>query len=124
MSSSKSPASKVLVNDVFEVKEKDPDGKKFDKGQNLMATYASAQSCISHCGHTEFASCYAVSRIICHSDLYEYVMTLDVNTDIYPVDVSFLLAFAPATLCVTQLQWHNFAAVKDSSPGLQSSYCK
>ena len=32
-----------------------------------------------------------VSRIVCHSDLYEYVMTLDVNTDIYPVEVSSCL---------------------------------
>ncbi|KAK9863380.1 hypothetical protein WJX84_008004 [Apatococcus fuscideae] len=57
-------AAKTLVNDVFEVKEKDPDGKKFDK----------------------------VSRIICHSDLYEFVMTLDINIDIYPVEVGDKLA--------------------------------
>ena len=33
MQTTKAQAAKTLVQDVFEVKEKDPDGKKFDKGQ-------------------------------------------------------------------------------------------
>lgn len=49
-----------ILEDIFEVLEKDPDGKKFDK----------------------------VSRIKCRSDLYEMDMILDVNVDIYPIDVS------------------------------------
>ncbi|KAK9838978.1 hypothetical protein WJX74_007112 [Apatococcus lobatus] len=69
MQTTKPQAAKTLVNDVFEVKEKDPDGKKFDK----------------------------VSRIICHSDLYEFVMTLDVNTDIYPVEMGDKLTMVLTT---------------------------
>ncbi|GAB4822226.1 hypothetical protein N2152v2_009272 [Parachlorella kessleri] len=53
-----------ILDDIFEVLEKDPDGKKFDK----------------------------VSRIKCRSDLYEMDLILDVNVDIYPIEVSEKLA--------------------------------
>eukprot|EP01089_Gocevia_fonbrunei_P003482 TRINITY_DN13463_c0_g1_i1.p1 TRINITY_DN13463_c0_g1~~TRINITY_DN13463_c0_g1_i1.p1 ORF type:complete len:155 (+),score=34.75 TRINITY_DN13463_c0_g1_i1:72-536(+) len=49
-----------LFEDIFEVKNKDPDGKKFDR----------------------------VSRIECHSENYEMKLILDVNTDIYPVEIN------------------------------------
>lgn len=51
--------SRELFNDIFEVLEKDPDGKQFDK----------------------------VSRFRCHSDLFGMGLMLDINTDIYPVKV-------------------------------------
>ncbi|KAL6785442.1 RPB8 [Auxenochlorella protothecoides x Auxenochlorella symbiontica] len=63
-------AKKVQVlNDIFEVLEIDPDGKKFDK----------------------------VSRIRARSDLFEMDMLLDVNVDIYPVDLGDKLALCLAT---------------------------
>ncbi|QDZ22892.1 DNA-directed RNA polymerase [Chloropicon primus] len=49
----------VQFEDDFEINEKDPDGKKFDR----------------------------VSRYICQSDLYDMNLTLDVNTEIYPLSV-------------------------------------
>merc|ERR1712048_81384 len=49
----------VQFEDSFEINEKDPDGKKFDR----------------------------VSRYICQSDLYDMHLTLDINTEIYPLDV-------------------------------------
>lgn len=48
-----------VLEDIFEVLEKDPDGKKFDK----------------------------VSRIKARSDLYEMDLTLDINVDVFPVEV-------------------------------------
>jgi DNA-directed RNA polymerase I, II, and III subunit RPABC3 len=49
--------TKTLLEDIFEVLEVDPDGKKFDK----------------------------VSRIKARSDLYEMDLVLDVNVDLYPL---------------------------------------
>eukprot|EP00026_Physarum_polycephalum_P022028 Phypoly_transcript_25755.p1 GENE.Phypoly_transcript_25755~~Phypoly_transcript_25755.p1 ORF type:complete len:169 (+),score=21.78 Phypoly_transcript_25755:68-508(+) len=51
-------SSGILFEDQFEVKDIDPDGKKFDR----------------------------VSRIFCTSEIYEMEMWLDVNTDIYPLE--------------------------------------
>jgi DNA-directed RNA polymerase I, II, and III subunit RPABC3 len=56
----------VYVQDNFEVKEVDPGGKKFDK----------------------------VSRIRANSDLLELEVTLDVNSDLFPVEVADTLAIA------------------------------
>eukprot|EP00051_Salpingoeca_urceolata_P018299 m.256102 g.256102 ORF g.256102 m.256102 type:complete len:148 (+) comp19168_c0_seq7:2497-2940(+) len=57
-----------LFEDIFDVKDKDPDGKKFDR----------------------------VSRVICLSENYEMELTLDVNTQLYPVEkddrFTFMLA--------------------------------
>ncbi|PNH04302.1 DNA-directed RNA polymerases I, II, and III subunit rpabc3 [Tetrabaena socialis] len=47
----------ILFEDVFDVVDKDPDGKKFDN----------------------------VSRFICHSDLYEMDLHLDINTELFPL---------------------------------------
>lgn len=44
-------AAKTLVNDVFEVKEKDPDGKKFDKGLTAWR--------LQHSG-TSIVGCYGL----------------------------------------------------------------
>lgn len=53
------PSNPILFEDVFEVLEKDPGGKKFD----------------------------GVSRFICHSDLYEMDLHVDINTDLFPLEV-------------------------------------
>lgn len=49
----------VLFEDNFEIREKDPDGKKFDK----------------------------VSRFVCESELYDMKLVIDINIDIYPLNV-------------------------------------
>ncbi|GLC37441.1 hypothetical protein PLESTB_001585400 [Pleodorina starrii] len=47
----------ILFEDVFDVVDKDPDGKKFD----------------------------SVSRFVCHSDLYEMDLHIDLNTELFPL---------------------------------------
>ncbi|EFJ45412.1 hypothetical protein VOLCADRAFT_82285 [Volvox carteri f. nagariensis] len=47
----------ILFEDVFDVVDKDPDGKKFD----------------------------SVSRFICHSDLYEMDLHIDLNVELFPL---------------------------------------
>ena len=61
--------SHLLLEDIWEVKQLDKDGKKFDK----------------------------VSRIECKSENYEMELTLDENTDIYPVEENDKLTLALAT---------------------------
>jgi DNA-directed RNA polymerase I, II, and III subunit RPABC3 len=59
----------ILLEDIFEIKNINPDGKKFDK----------------------------VSRIAADSENYEMDLLLDVNTDVYPVELSERLTLALAT---------------------------
>ncbi|GFR42102.1 hypothetical protein Agub_g2944 [Astrephomene gubernaculifera] len=47
----------ILFEDVFDVRDKDPDGKKFDN----------------------------VSRFVCRSDLYEMELHIDINTELFPL---------------------------------------
>lgn len=49
----------VLFEDIFDVKDIDPDGKKFDR----------------------------VSRLFCESESFKMDLILDVNTQIYPIDL-------------------------------------
>ncbi|CAH1240091.1 POLR2H [Branchiostoma lanceolatum] len=49
----------VLFEDIFDVKDIDPDGKKFDR----------------------------VSRLHCESESFKMELILDVNTQVYPVDI-------------------------------------
>ncbi|KAK3561817.1 hypothetical protein QTP86_015254 [Hemibagrus guttatus] len=49
----------ILFEDIFDVKDIDPDGKKFDR----------------------------VSRLHCESESFKMDLILDVNTQIYPVDL-------------------------------------
>ena len=51
--------SRLLFEDVFEILKKDPDGKRFDR----------------------------VSRFYARSDTYQMDLVLDVNVDIYPMEV-------------------------------------
>ncbi|XP_052804314.1 DNA-directed RNA polymerases I, II, and III subunit RPABC3-like [Mya arenaria] len=50
----------VLFEDIFDVKDIDPDGKKFDR----------------------------VSRLFCESESFKMDLILDVNTQIYPMDLA------------------------------------
>lgn len=60
--------SNVLIEDFFEILDIDRDGKKFDRGEQLL------RRCNS-----------IVSRIFAKSENYEMDMTLDVNTELYPL---------------------------------------
>lgn len=58
----------LLFEDIFEIKDIDPQGKKFQK----------------------------VSRLVCTGDHYEMEMTLDVHSELFPADINdkFNLAIA------------------------------
>jgi len=58
-----------LLDDIFDVKDIDKDGKKFDR----------------------------VSRIYATSENYEMELILDVNTDIYPIDINTKVTLAITT---------------------------
>eukprot|EP00053_Salpingoeca_punica_P023193 m.9265 g.9265 ORF g.9265 m.9265 type:complete len:146 (+) comp4653_c0_seq1:227-664(+) len=63
-----------LFEDIFDVRQKDPDGRKFDR----------------------------VSRLICSSENYEMELILDIHIDLYPVDVHDRFTFVLArTLSLT-----------------------
>ena len=68
--------------DIFEVLEKDPDGKRFDKG-----TGNGCRPSICQCVLFFIVLPVAVSRIRAHSDMYEMDLLLDINSDLYPVEV-------------------------------------
>lgn len=59
----------IILEDIFEVKNMNVDGQKFEK----------------------------VSRIVCDSENYELDLVLDINSDIYPVDIGDRLTMALAT---------------------------
>eukprot|EP01114_Cavostelium_apophysatum_P017097 TRINITY_DN499_c0_g1_i1.p1 TRINITY_DN499_c0_g1~~TRINITY_DN499_c0_g1_i1.p1 ORF type:complete len:146 (-),score=27.31 TRINITY_DN499_c0_g1_i1:21-458(-) len=61
-------ASPIIFEDIFDVKDIDKDGKKFDR----------------------------VSRIHCISENYEMELILDVNIDIYPVEINTKFSIALA----------------------------
>ena len=90
--------SRELFNDIFEVLEKDPDGKQFDKGSSLLTLHACTalmdyhfEQKITMYSHdlqgNNNCAYLAVSRFRCHSDLFGMGLMLDINTDIYPVKV-------------------------------------
>lgn len=108
-SSSSGMSKAQLLEDIFEVLEKDPDGKKFDKGGLAAGALMDAVTCghaaaavsqlagqappppplhgfVSHAWLPAHAPLPhpPVSRIKARSDLYEMDLTLDVNTDVYP----------------------------------------
>ena len=90
--------SRLLFEDIFEVLDKDPDGKHFDKG--AASELQQATGCVQrHALEHAFAvpvtwlRC-AVSRFRCRSDLYEMDLLIDINVDIYPMEVSICLAAA------------------------------
>ncbi|KAK9819784.1 hypothetical protein WJX72_002320 [[Myrmecia] bisecta] len=89
--------ARMLFEDIFEVLEKDPDGKKFDK----------------------------VSRLRCRSDLYEMDLTLDVNSDLYPKEVGekFSLALSKTlNLDGSEMEGHFTASLHSGKPSLLDKY--
>lgn len=58
------PSNPILFEDQFEVLQKDPDGKRFDK----------------------------VSRFVCRSTMFDFELTFDVNIDVYPLAVRLSLS--------------------------------
>jgi hypothetical protein len=88
----------VLFDDIFEIKARDPDGKKFDKG-GLAAMQACKRQMLSGSAQVPSQALQplgsplpsAVSRYVARSDLYECDLTLDVNTDVYPLEVGQVL---------------------------------
>ena len=70
-------ASTNILEEYFEIKDINPDGKYFEKG-----------SCSFDVHNSSFSShSVAVSRLLCHGENYEMEMLVDINTDIYPVSV-------------------------------------
>jgi DNA-directed RNA polymerase I, II, and III subunit RPABC3 len=59
MAASNAASNPILFEDQFEVLQKDPDGKRFDK----------------------------VSRFVCRSTMFDFELTFDVNVDVYPLAV-------------------------------------
>eukprot|EP00696_Hemimastix_kukwesjijk_P017621 gnl/Hemi2/6306_TR2161_c0_g10_i1.p1 gnl/Hemi2/6306_TR2161_c0_g10~~gnl/Hemi2/6306_TR2161_c0_g10_i1.p1 ORF type:complete len:146 (-),score=56.79 gnl/Hemi2/6306_TR2161_c0_g10_i1:40-477(-) len=61
--------STILFEDIFDVKDIDPDKKRFDR----------------------------VSRLVCKSENYEMELVLDVNIQIYPMEINQKFSFALAS---------------------------
>ena len=100
----------ILFEDIFDVKDIDPDGMKFDRGsvyimfwccmvldsQGALETFL-LQGLITLLPlfkHTVFLSItntililIAVSRLHCESESFKMDLILDVNIQIYPVDL-------------------------------------
>lgn len=92
--------NKALLEDIFEVMEVDPDGKKFDKGMLVLFNQRYVPCALPHSLSSPPRRCpsfwftapsfppsfpLVVSRIKARSDLYEMDLILDINVDIYPV---------------------------------------
>lgn len=76
-----------LYDETFTVKEKDPDGKKFDKGTNTLECVHGVFHRAHHLMvvYKSFLAC-AVSRFKCSGGL-DAELLLDVNIDVYPLKV-------------------------------------
>ena len=70
-------SSNVVFNDIFIINEIDPEGKKYDRGQLLPFSVRASNR------HAEL-----VSRLFAHSNNYDMDLTLDYNTELYPLRVS------------------------------------
>lgn len=70
----------ILFEDIFDVKDIDPEGKKFERGKFVTP-------CTSN--KIAFASnLYTVSRLFCESESFKMDLILDVNTQLYPVNLA------------------------------------
>ena len=101
-------AKPIVFEDIFEVLAIDPGGKHFDKGRCSQANDLTLQAQV---GNVQLllligliCDCCAVSRFQCHSDLYEMDLMLDINTSIYPLQVTNSYPVEPAQLGLTELQ--------------------
>jgi DNA-directed RNA polymerase I, II, and III subunit RPABC3 len=96
-------AQPKILEDVFEVLEVDPDGKKFDKGAPPLPAAAAARRLhttpptSSSLTPAPSPTRRAVSRLRARSDLYELDLLLDVNVDLFPVAAGDKLALALAS---------------------------
>jgi hypothetical protein len=89
-----SSSSPTLFEDIFEVVKRDPDGKKFDKGECPLPSCSCLGLVQFHTYNSTLPSsdlAVTVSRYVCKSDLFECDMTLDVNIDVYPLEVMYEL---------------------------------
>lgn len=85
----------ILFEDIFDVKDIDPDGKKFDRGEEQWDFASVSRTLVlntvvytSHIMCVHFPSVFpAVSRLHCESESFKMDLILDVNTQIYPVDL-------------------------------------
>lgn len=66
----------ILFEDIFEVKDIDSGGKKFLRGKFFLFEY-----------DPEKHNYVLVSRIFCESESFKMDLILDVNTQIYPMEL-------------------------------------
>lgn len=66
----------ILFQDIFDIKDLDPQGKRFDRGNFRRITQLN-----------RWLTCWIVSRLIGRSENYEMDLTLDFNSEIYPMTV-------------------------------------
>uniref|UniRef100_A0ACB8FBK8 DNA-directed RNA polymerases I, II, and III subunit RPABC3 n=1 Tax=Sphaerodactylus townsendi TaxID=933632 RepID=A0ACB8FBK8_9SAUR len=78
----------ILFEDIFDVKDIDPEGKKFDRADSVAEF-------LSIC-RLVFTTALRVSRLHCESESFKMDLILDVNIQIYPVDLA--LRYASGTL--------------------------
>lgn len=72
----------ILFQDIFDIKDLDPQGKRFDRGKKPLRTL---QNTSNEFGLTYFV--VIVSRLVGRSENYEMDLTLDFNSEIYPLKV-------------------------------------
>ncbi|KAL6079750.1 DNA-directed RNA polymerases I, II, and III subunit RPABC3 [Balamuthia mandrillaris] len=84
----------VLFEDIFEIKNMDPEGKKFDK----------------------------VSRIEAQSENYEMQLVLDVNSDIYPVEIGEKFTMALASTLSADGEQDEEVIYQSNRPSLADKY--
>ena len=76
----------VLFEDIFDIKDIDPEGKKFDRGKRSafdsgifkLTAIVSPLICLFR---------PPVSRLHCESESFKMELILDVNTQAYPVEL-------------------------------------
>lgn len=69
----------ILFEDIFDVKDIDPDGKKFERGQ--------LKTCCSKLVANVLIMSRPVSRLICESESFKMDLILDVNVQLYPMSL-------------------------------------
>lgn len=67
----------ILFQDIFDIKDLDPQGKRFDRGKIEWLNQALSK----------MLNFKLVSRLIGRSENYEMDLTLDFNSEIYPLKV-------------------------------------
>ena len=83
--------SAILFEDIFQVNDVNPDGKKFERGR--QCTPPQSWWCLAH---AVVLFVPAVTRLMATGESYEMEMLLDVNCEVYPVRCARILSFATA----------------------------